>query len=69
MAAGKGSKHMQQLCTARAVKKKKAKLKKTKRRREEEFSAENLPAYLLERFGDKSEEGTWFEGQTVGGDA
>jgi hypothetical protein len=46
-----------------------AKLKKKKRRREEEFSAENLPAYLLERFGDKSEEGTWFEGQTVGGDA
>jgi len=63
MAAGKGSKHMQQLRAARAVKM--AKLKKKKEAREEEFSAENLPAYLLERFGDESEEGIWFEGQQL----
>jgi len=54
---------MQQLRAARAVKM--AKLKKKKEAREEEFSAENLPAYLLERFGDESEEGIWFEGQQL----
>jgi hypothetical protein len=56
MAAGKGSKHMQQLRAARAVKM--ANIKKRKEAREGEFSAENLPAYLLERFGEENEEGT-----------
>jgi hypothetical protein len=61
MVSGKGSKHMQQLRAARAVKM--ANIKKKKQACEEEFSAEKLPAYLLERFGDESEEGAWFEGQ------
>jgi hypothetical protein len=38
-------------------------MKQKKKAREEDFSAENLPANLLERFGDEIEEGTWFKGQ------
>jgi hypothetical protein len=63
MAAGKGSKHMQQLRAARAVKM--ANIKKRKEAREGKFKVENLPAYLLERIGDENEEGTWFEGQQL----
>jgi hypothetical protein len=46
---------------ARAVRR--ANIEKKKEEREEIFSAENLPGYLLARFGDESEEGAWFEGQ------
>ena len=52
---------MQQLRAARAVRI--ANIKKKKDESEEEFSAESLPADLLARFGDESEEGAWFEGQ------
>jgi hypothetical protein len=52
---------MQAMRTARAVRR--ANIEKKKEEREEIFSAENLPGYLLARFGDESEEGAWFEGQ------
>jgi hypothetical protein len=52
---------MQAIRAARAVRR--ANIEKKKEEREEKFSAENLPGYLLARFGDESEEGAWFEGQ------
>jgi hypothetical protein len=61
MAPGKGNRRIQQLRAARAVRI--ANIKKKKEESEEEFSVESLPACLLARFGDESEEGAWFEGQ------